>query len=163
MGAVDFEEWVAPDLQITLGGRTYSVQPPSVDAAKKILAAAVRGEVKLGLVKGQIPAEVQRVLDAIGPDEHPALGAAYAQMVADGVPAVTIDRVAYYAVFLWARGKEYADALAKALWLPRDTAAERSGGAAPKGSSPRKTGRRTASAKPTPKDGSPTTAPRRST
>lgn len=156
MGAVDFGEWVAPDLQITLGGRTYAVRPPSVEAAKKILAAAVRGEVKLGLEKGEVPAEVQAVLDTIGPDEHPALGDAYQQMVADGVPAATIDRVGYYAVFYWARGKAYADALAKILWTPSETQ-EGAGGAAPKGSKRRRTGRRTASVNPTPKDGTPTT------
>ncbi|TFD47569.1 hypothetical protein E3T46_17390 [Cryobacterium sp. Hh11] len=119
MGAIDFAEWVAPDLEIKLGGRTYTVPPPTVEAAKMILAAAVRGEVHLGLVTGEIPPEVQAMLDTIG-DEHPALGEAFAAMVADKVPAATIDRVAYYAVFYWARGKEYADTLAKLLWLPRE-------------------------------------------
>ena len=139
MGAIDFGEWVAPDLNLELGGRTYTVRPPTVEAAKMILAAAVRGEVNLGLVKGDIPEEVQGMLDSIG-DEHPALGDAYAAMVADGVPAATIDRVAYYAVFYWARGREYADTLAKLLWLPRDLSAESSGGARPKGLSRRKIG-----------------------
>jgi hypothetical protein len=143
MGAVDFSEWVAPDLTLTLGDRTYTVRPPSVEAAKHILAAAVRGEVNLGLVKGEVPAEVQAILDSIQPGEHPALGDAYAAMVADGVPERTIDRMAYYAVFYWARGREYADTLAKLLWLPRDVEAAGSD-AAPKGSSPRRTGRRTA-------------------
>ena len=132
MGAVDFSEWVAPDLTITLEGRTYTVRPPSVEAAKQILAAAVRGEVNLGLVKGEIPAEVQAILDSIEPGVHPALGEAYTAMVQDGIGSVTIDRVAYYAVFYWARGKEYADTLAKLLWLPRDVEAAGSD-AAPKG------------------------------
>jgi hypothetical protein len=132
MGAIDFAEWVAPDLEIALGGRTYMVRPPSVEAAKMILAAAVRGEVKLGLVTGEIPPEVQTVLDRIG-NEHPALGDAYSAMVSDKVPAATIDRVAYYAVFYWARGKEYADTLAKLLWLPRDITPNIAGGASPKG------------------------------
>lgn len=136
MSAVDFEEWAAPGLDITLGGRTYTVPPPSVDDAKKILAAAVRGEVKLGLVKGEIPAEVQAVLDTIG-DGHPALGPVYGQMVADGVAAMTIDRAAYYAVFYWARGKDYADSLASILWAPREVGentAEAGEAASPKGS-----------------------------
>ncbi|TFD41754.1 hypothetical protein E3T37_03625 [Cryobacterium sp. TMT2-10] len=132
MGAIDFGEWVAPDLKLELGGRTYLVRPPTVEAAKMILAAAVRGEVNLGLVTGEIPAEVQAMLDSIG-DEHPALGDAYAALVADQVPAATIDRVAYYAVFYWARGKEYADTLAKLLWLPRDLTPGIAGDAAPKG------------------------------
>ena len=132
MGAVDFAEWVAPDLKIDLGGRTYIVRPPTVEAAKMILAAAVSGEVNLRLVAGVIPPEVQTILDTIG-EQHPALGEAHAAMVADEVPAQTIDRVAYYAVFYWARGKEYADTLAKLLWLPRDLTHATAGEPAPKG------------------------------
>lgn len=137
MGAVDFGEWVAPDLRIelpdadgNLGGRTYSVRPPSVEAAKQILAAAVRGEVRFGLVKGEIPDAVQAVLDTIG-ETHPGLGDVYEQMVSDGVPAATIDRVSVYSVFFWARGKEYADTLASLLWAPIVEAGEKAG---PKGS-----------------------------
>lgn len=144
MGAVDFSEWAAPALNLEYRGHVYEVQPPSVEAAKKILAAAVRGEVKLGLVKAEVPAEIQAYLDKIGPDDHPALGAdVYQKMVADGLPQVTIDRMAYYATFYWARGREYADMLAKILWLPREVEAEGSGDAGPKGSSRRRTGRRT--------------------
>ncbi|WP_104084248.1 hypothetical protein [Cryobacterium sp. Y11] len=132
MGAIDFGEWVAPDLKLELDGRTYTVRPPTVEAAKMILAAAVRGEVNLGLVKDEIPAEIQAMLDSIG-DEHPALGDAHAAMVADKVSAATIDRVAYYAVFYWARGKEYADTLAALLWTPRKLTPSTAGGAAPKG------------------------------
>ena len=132
MGAIDFGEWVAPDLKLEMGGRTYVVRPPTVEAAKMILAAAVRGEVHLGLVKGEIPPEVQAMLATIG-NEHPALGDAYAAMVADQVPSATIDRVAYYAVFYWARGKEYADTLAKLLWLPRETTTGTAGEPAPTG------------------------------
>lgn len=116
MGAVDFAEWAAPGLELTFGGRTYTVQPPSVAASKQILAAAIRGEVALGWVPGPVPPEVQEVLDSIG-DGHPGLGAeVYERLVADGVPQVTIDRMAYYAVFYWARGREYATALARLLW-----------------------------------------------
>lgn len=131
MSAIDFGEWVAPDLKLQLGGRTYLVRPPTVEAAKMILAAAVRAEVNLELVNGEIPAEVQTILDSIG-KQQPALGEAHAAMVADGVPAPTIDRMAYYAVFYWARGKEYADTLAKMLWLPRDLTAGTAGEADPK-------------------------------
>lgn len=133
------------------------VPPPTVDDARKIVAAAVRGEVRLGLVKGEIPDPVQRVLDTIGPNDHPALGGTYQELVDAGVPAATIDRMAYFAVFFWARGKEYADTLATILWTPRDLSAEGSGGAHPKGSSPRPTGRRGASASQTLKAGTPIT------
>ena len=117
---VNFDSWAIPALEITLGGKTYTVAPPSVARAKKILACAVRGEVNLGLAKGPVPPEVQAVLDTIGPDDHPALDNVYHQMVADGVDPRTIDRVAYYAIFYWARSKQYADWLAAILWTPRD-------------------------------------------
>lgn len=132
MSAVDFGQWAAPDLEITLGGRTFTVSPPCVADARKVLAAAVRGEVNLGLVKGEIPDEVQQVLLAIKPDEHPALGRAYGEMVDAGIDAHTIDRVGYYAVFYWARGKRYADDLATILWAPRDLGAEQEADASPK-------------------------------
>ncbi|WP_193596071.1 hypothetical protein [Microbacterium sp. YJN-G] len=132
--APDFAAWAVPDLVIPLGGRTYTVRPPSVGAMGKLLACAVLGEVNLGIVDGPIPDEVQAILDTIGPDEHPALGDAYEQMVADGVHPTTIDRMAYYAVFFWTRGKEYADTLAAVLWSPRELGEESEAEAAPKGS-----------------------------
>jgi len=119
MPAVDFGEWAAVDgLELQLGGRTYKVPPPSVQSMRQVLAAAVRGEVNLRMVKGPVPAEVQEVLDSIGPDDHPGLGPVYDQLAADGVPQVVVDRMAYYAVFYWARGKEYADTLARIMWAP---------------------------------------------
>jgi len=122
MPAVDFEEWAAVDgLTLTLGGSAYTVPPPSVRAMRQVLAAAVRAEVRLGLVHGEVPPEVQSVLDDLGPDEHPALGPVYDQLAAAGAPQVVVDRMAYYAVFYWARGKAYADALAKLLWTPAAT------------------------------------------
>lgn len=133
MGAVDFGEWAAPALELTFKGRSYFVEPPTVEDSKKLLAAAVRGEVNLGLVKGEIPDAVQEVLDTIGPDAHPALGPVYEQLLADEVPQQTIDRMAYYATFYWARGKEYADRLAVILFTPRQLAGEGSSEPAPKG------------------------------
>lgn len=133
MSAVDFGDWAAPGLELVLGGRTYLVRPPSVGDAKVILAAAARGEVNLGITPGPLPDEVASILEAVKRDDHPALGAdVYSQMVADDVPAVTIDRMTYYAVFYWARGREYADRLAALLWVPREV---ETGGAdaAPKG------------------------------
>jgi hypothetical protein len=132
MGAIDFGEWVAPELTLTLRGNTYTRGVPTVQEMGQILAAAVRAEVNLKLVKGEIPAEIQAVLDTIG-DQHPALGDAYAQMVADNVAPYERDRMSYYAVFYWARGKDYADRLAKILWLPRAVGEEPAGEAAPKG------------------------------
>lgn len=119
--ASDFAAWAQQDLVIPFGGKTYRVSPPDVDRAGKLLALAIRGEVKLEMVKGPIPPEVQAVLDTIEPGEHVALGDVHDQMLADGVPQVTVDRFTYYAVFYWARGEQYADTLARLLFTPRVT------------------------------------------
>lgn len=120
----DFKAWAEPDLVIPLGEHTFTVRPPSVGDAAKVLACAVRGEVNLNVVPGPIPDDVQAVLDSIKPDEHPALGDAYQEMVAAGLSPITIDRLGYYAVFYWARGEEYADRLARILFTPREVDAE---------------------------------------
>lgn len=121
MSTRDFAAWAEPDLVLPLYGRTYTVRPPSVDNAGKLMALAVRGEVALGIVPGPVSAEVQEVLDGIAPDEHPALGAeVHAKLVADGVSDVTISRMTYYAIFYWTRGAEYADWIAAVLFTPRD-------------------------------------------
>ena len=138
MGAVDFTQWAVPDLELTFRGRTYMVPPPDVESAGMVLAAAVLGEIRFDLVKGTVPAELQPVLDSIG-TRHPALSdAVYERMVADGVPAMVIDRLSVYTTFYWARGQQYADALAKILWSPRDVESggpdAEAGGAGPKGS-----------------------------
>jgi hypothetical protein len=118
--SVDFSQWAIPALPLTLGGRTYEVRPPCVADMRKLLACAVRAEVNLGVVKGPIPDDIQTVLDTIKPDDHPALGkTVHDQMVADGVHPTTIDRMAYYAVLYWTRGKTVADVYAAALWTPR--------------------------------------------
>jgi hypothetical protein len=143
VSAVDFAEWAAPDLVFeNLGGHTFTVCPPRVDDAARVLALAVRAEVNLGVVPEgtPIPEPVAELLESIGPTDHPALGAAFYEMKAKGLNAPTIDRAAYYAVFYWARGKRYADALATLLWAPRapgegsDAAvASGDGGGRPKG------------------------------
>jgi hypothetical protein len=143
VSAVDFTEWAAPDLVFVNlgadsegnGGHTFRVRPPSVDDSAKVLALAVRGEVNMGIVSGvEIPEPIQEVLDSIEAGDHPALGAAFYEMRDAGISSATIDRAAYYAIFYWARGKRYADALAKLMWSERG--AEGEGGAS--GDAPRK-------------------------
>lgn len=149
---VDFSAWAVPPLPLALGGRTYVVHPPSVEAARILLACAVRAEVNLGLVKGPISADIQAVLDTIKPGDHPALGTeVYGQMVADGIHPESIDRMAYYAVLYWARGKNYADIIARLLWTPSEAEAtadkvddDLAGKVAP--TSPRSSGRGSGSA-----------------
>lgn len=135
MATVDFESWAVPQLKLTLGERTYSVRPPSVADAGKLLASALRAEVNLGISAGPLPDEVLNVLATIKPGEHPALGDVFQQLIDDGIHQATIDRMAYYAVFYWARGKGYADSIAAILWAPRElTGTAGAGeGEAPKG------------------------------
>lgn len=136
MSALDFEAWAIPDLLLSWKGKEYRVPPPTVERAKQVLAAAVRGEVNLGLVPGPVPEQIAGVLAEIG-DSHPGLGeAAYSQMVADDVPSYVIDRYSYHAVFHWARGADYAAFISTLLWAPREPAegaADGGEGAAPKG------------------------------
>jgi hypothetical protein len=145
-GAVDFSEWVAPDLVLTLGDRTYTVPAPSVERAQKIIALAVQAEVDLGIVEGEVPDRIKDLLTSLGPDERPGLGPVADQLVADEVAVQTISNMHIYSVFYWARGEEYADAIAVLLWAPR--AAVTGDEPAPKARvrSPRKSGRSTASA-----------------
>lgn len=136
MSAVDFAEWAAPDLVFTNlgadsegnGGFTFRVRPPSVADSAKVLALAVRGEINMGVITGvEIPEPVQEILNSIGPGDHPALGRAYYDMRDAGLSAATIDRAAYYAIFYWARGRNYADALAALMWAPRTKDEESTG------------------------------------
>lgn len=139
MSAVDFDAWAAPELTLTLGGKdgarhTYVIPPPSVGESAQILALAVVAEVELRLVEGDVPDEVQAVVDTIAPDEHPALRDAIVQMRADGLLPMTIDRAAIYAIFFWARGREYADAMATLLFTRlAEKDAATAGAPAPKG------------------------------
>jgi hypothetical protein len=120
MPSVDFAAWVEPNLDVTLGGRDYSIPPPSVDKAKIIVALTVVSEHNLGLVKGDPDPEVVAIVDAqTDPLAVVTLGRdIYDRMVADGVTQITIDRVGYYAMHYFARGKAQADWLAAAMWSP---------------------------------------------
>ena len=130
-GIVDFDEWSsAPGFTVSLRGSTYEVSPRSVDDWGLCLASAALAEHNLGLVAGDPPEGIRERLATIKPGDHPALGEVYGRMIDDGLPQPLVDRVAYYAVFLVARGRAYADALAALLWA--EPAAE-SGEPAPKG------------------------------
>jgi len=132
-GPASFDAWARPDLVLPLGGRTYPVRPPSVETGKTLMACAVRAEINLGIVRGELSAELKALIDAIKPGEHPALGDTYHQLEAAGVDQVTIDRMAYYAVFYWAKGQEYADWIAELLWSLETDVSAGSSIAAPKG------------------------------
>lgn len=118
MASVDFTDWVAPNLVLTLGGKTYTVAPPNVAESRLILALAVRSEIQLGLTKVAMPPELAAALEhASGqPLGEITLGDQYQTLIDDGHAAPTIDRMAFYAMLYWARGKGRADDLAQAMW-----------------------------------------------
>ena len=159
MTSVDFSAWAAPGLDLTLGGRTYTVAPPSVARGRQITALAVRAELAIGLVRGEMPTGLAEVIEQIAtePLGVVTLGSGvYEQMVADALPALDIDRAAYYALHYWARGKAQADWLADLMWGERP---EQAGEAAPKAPRRRRSrsGRSTASASQTKTGTTPTT------
>ena len=120
MGSVDFAEWVEPSLDVTIGGGQYSCPPPSVAKARIIVALAVLAEHRLGLAPGDPDPEIVALIDAQTDSlSVVTLGQpVYDRMVADGLTQMTIDRVGYYALHYWARGKAQADWLAAAMWAP---------------------------------------------
>lgn len=123
MGSVDFTEWAEPNLDLTLGGKHYLVPPPSVDQAKQILACAVAFETATGLSKAALPDDVRATVARLAdtPIADLTLGAGVtAQLAADGASQLTINRMGYYGMFFWARGKARADAIALELWTERE-------------------------------------------
>ena len=148
MPSVDFTAWATPNLEVTLAGHDYSAKPPSVAQAKVILAFAVIAEHGLDLVKGEPDPELVALTKAQKvPLAAVSLGQdVYDQMIADGIDQATTDRVGYYAMHFWARGKAQADWLAQAMWATPDT--EEVTAATPKAPQDRrsKSGRNTASA-----------------
>lgn len=120
MPSVDFTAWVTPNLDLSLVGRAYSVPPRSVDEMKVVLAFAAVAEHHVGIAKGDPDAELIQIVEAqTEPLAALTLGRPiYDQMIADGIDLETIQRVGYYAMNYWARGKARADWLAEIMWAP---------------------------------------------
>ena len=144
MALKDLTEYLAPNLDLPLAGKTYSISPPSRDAGLKLAAIVAVGTAE---TTGQSEAatDEQRALieastnDALG---DLSLGAdVHAAMVADGVPSAHIDTAAMYAMYYWVLGETAADRIFEAQ------ADAKAGGAAPKAKAPArsKSGRSTAS------------------
>jgi hypothetical protein len=155
----DFSAWVVPDLVLTLGGRTYTVQPPSVSRARQVLALSIASDAQLA--RRDLPESVQTVVDAItDPLAVVTLGQdVYDQLVADGVPAEVVKRMGFYGLHFWTSGKDKADRLAQALWAADDgewDGADPKAPAAPRSRS--RSGRSTASGSRTRKASTRTTA-----
>jgi hypothetical protein len=126
MPSVDFAAWVTPNLEITLGGHAYSCPPRSVEQMKIVLAFAALSEHNIGVSPNAPDASLIEIVEAQTEDLAAlTLGhEIYDRMIADGVDMVSIQRVGYYAMTYWSRGKERADLIAGLMWAPDAKAVE---------------------------------------
>jgi hypothetical protein len=139
-----FDEFAEPSLVLHLHGATYVCPPPNVGNSAVVIALHVRARVQLGLDEGPVD---QKLLDLIDKEAGAVplavltLGqTVYDQLLAAGESAMTINRMGYYGILYWARGEEYADGMARAMWAqPAEVAAT------PKAPSRSRSGRPTAS------------------
>ncbi|GEL47403.1 hypothetical protein CHO01_25190 [Cellulomonas hominis] len=153
MALKDLTDYLDPDLEIAYRGKTYTAPPPDKDTGLKLAAVNAMGVAVYSAAleecptcgrKGspEVPADTLAVIESIKDKDvaELALGAAHAEMVADGVPGPHIDRFGLYALYYWTMGEETADQI---------FAAQHGGGAtggATSGSSTSPRGPRSASA-----------------
>jgi hypothetical protein len=164
MAAKDFTTWARPDLVLTLPGREYRSRPPTLGEIDLLLAIAVRLELEIGLVQGEMPSDLAALIEqnADTPVAVISLGQeTYDAMVAEKVDHEVIRRMGLYAVLYWARGEAKADVIAEFLWGHETQQDEAE--AAPKDRKGSTSGPSSASASPTSSASTRTTgSPRRS-
>lgn len=116
----DFTAWARPDLVLTIDGREYRSRPPTVGEAPLFLAIAVRIELYVGLVDGEMPANLAELIEQQANDQTVAQVTlrpeTVDELVADHVPLETINRMGLYAALYWARGEAAADLVAELAW-----------------------------------------------
>jgi hypothetical protein len=164
----DLTAWLTPDLTLNLGGRTYTVRPPTVEMGLNLTALNVAGVAGYLAVQGACPTcgrtEPLEITDDINtryealkdtPLGVLSLGQdVYEQMVTDALPEKHIDTAALYAMYYWTMGEKTADKILESM-----NAAQSSGvGGTPKAS---KNGHSTASGPPTRTASTRTTASRK--
>ena len=133
----DLTSFLMPDLELKLGGHTYTCPPPTQGDGLRLAAIVSAGTTAAG--GGQIDEDTTRLLaqmDDVDDIARIALGtAAYEQMVKDGVPGPHITQAGTYAMYYWVLGGQTADAMFETMYGD-------GGAAAPKA---QPTGRSTAS------------------
>jgi hypothetical protein len=157
--AKDFTAWARPDLVLTLGGREYRSRPPTFGQVDLLLAITVRLELEIGIVKGEMPADLAELITqhATEPVALLTLGQeTYDLMRENREDVEAVRRMGLYAALYWARGEEHADEIAELLWSREKREAEEA--AAPKDRKGSTSGPSTASASPTSTGSTPTTA-----
>lgn len=151
----DLTAFLAPDLVLKVGERTYTVPPPSKAVGLTLAAVNAAGVAaylslqdqcptcgRAGAPEG-LPDSTREILEAASDTDlgELSLGPAYQQMIDDGVPGAHIDTLALYAMYYWTVGEETADAILEAQVKAKD--APEGKGSAPGRRSP--TGRSTGS------------------
>lgn len=157
----DLTEYLTPNLVLPYRGTTYVAPPPSytdglVLAAILITSPSLHDPAAHAAAVESLPARSRELFDAAqGRDlGELALGAAYEQMVADGMPLDDLNLYSWFAMIRWVNGVEAADAFL-------DRMREHNGGeATPKAPArPRsRSGRSTASESQTPTGSTATTS-----
>lgn len=125
MAVKDLSAFLAPDLELVWGDRTFRVPPPSKDVGLK-LAAVHAGGVAAYLAYADacpscgrsgapdsLPEDTQALLESIKDTDLGvlSLGPAYQQMIEAEVPGADIDMFALYALYYWVIGEASADAI----------------------------------------------------
>lgn len=125
----DLTAWLTPDLSLSLGGRTYIVRPPSVEAGLNLTALNVAGVAGYLAVQGACPTcgrtgalevtdEINERYEALKDTPLGILSLGkdvYEQMIADDLPEKHIDTAALYAMYYWTMGEAAADNLLTAM------------------------------------------------
>ena len=130
MAAKDFTRLITPNLDLTVGDKTYTVTPPSKEVGAQMLAANVvglsvftslqdacptcgrSGEVEIAPKYKELAAQVEDMdLGELSLGED-----VYNEMVADGLDGALMDKLALYAFYYWTMGESVADAIVEEQW-----------------------------------------------
>lgn len=131
MAVKDLADYLAPDLQLAYRGKVYTVAPPSKDDGLRLAAINAFGLNFSGdqdEARAAIGPKLSALWDAMAEDEAElgpiSLGAAYDEMVADGMPGPHLDTYAQYALYYWVLGEATADAIMESWREARDGAGD---------------------------------------
>jgi len=121
MAHVNFDRWAMPGLDLTMGGKTYTVPAPHGERLNLAIPAFASVEAfRSGLSKAAVTQETLDVIACIDePFEEVMLGSsAYAEMQSDGMHPEVISRMALYSMWKWAspHGDQIADLMAQYNW-----------------------------------------------
>ncbi len=107
------------NLELTLGGRTYRVRPPSARDGEVLMKIVVLGFASTSIAPDEditeetiarvVGSENLQRLDGEHAIDRLALGSTYDEMYAAGLPSADIATAAKYAAFYWVFGESVAD------------------------------------------------------